>query len=183
MTPELPSPPQIQTITPDSTPPQGQATSENARIFLAGLGDNASYESFIELLQKRLRDIYPHFPGVSVYKSFQLKNDPQVDKAPDAQVDWELEQQDRAHVIVIFFHHGGDDSEALFTLGYHAHDKNVLVSCQKSYRFIGKAQAVCIRYNVPVTDSLGGLVDLLVARLIATNRCGFRRPGEGLAPA
>lgn len=85
------------------------------------------------------------------------------------QVEWELDMQERASMLVVYFGAKTDAPVSLLELGLAAGRKEVIVVCEKGYRKKGNVELVCQRYKIPVLDGDGewiGEVGKRVERVI-----------------
>jgi hypothetical protein len=76
-----------------------------------------------------------------------------------SQVEWELEKQEKADVVVIYFGAGTDAPISLLELGLCAKEKKAIVYVQEGYRKKGNVEIVCAKYGVPVVSEFVGLRD------------------------
>lgn len=111
----------------------------------------------------------PH-PNVTVYDPYQPRWDKtwKEDLGDDcfrAQVEWELERQDRASVVAVFFCGPSQAPISLLELGLCARSGKAVVGCEQGFCKRGNVQAVCQRYGVPMADSVDGLAGLVAEKL------------------
>ena len=163
----MPSVPQIQVITPndDEQTPFFPTTS----VFLAGPTGGWDWRKDFLARLGRLHS-GPPYPSVTVYNPFQPKWDKTWKEDLTAarfrtQVEWELERQDKATVVAVYFHAGCDAPISLLELGLCARSGKAVVGCDEGYYKRGNVQAVCQRYRVPLTDSVDGLAALVAEKL------------------
>ncbi|KAJ7754963.1 hypothetical protein DFH07DRAFT_822300 [Mycena maculata] len=78
------------------------------------------------------------------------------------QVDWELDSQDRADVIALFFHPDTNAPISLLEFGLYAPSGKMIVCCPEGFYRRGNVQIVCDRFRVEFVDS----IDELTARVI-----------------
>jgi hypothetical protein len=64
------------------------------------------------------------------------------------QVDWELDSQDRADVIAMFFHPDTEAPISLLELGLHAPSGKMVVCCPEGFYRRGNVQIVCDRFGI-----------------------------------
>ena len=74
------------------------------------------------------------------------------------QVEWELEAQERADLIVMYFAPETRSPITLLELGLFARSGKLVVCCPEGYWRRGNVQVVCQRYGVPEVPDLAGLV-------------------------
>lgn len=162
--------PQIQVITPNSP---SQNPLHATTIFLAGPTDVPWRADFLARLRQHLSEKIPPNAsdttaatprGLTIYDPFQPDWDAtwREDYAGDprfrAQVDWELDRQDAAAAVAVFFDARSRAPVSLLELGLCARSGRALVACQHAFWKRGNVQAVCERYGVPLEDTLEGLV-------------------------
>ena len=75
------------------------------------------------------------------------------------QVEWELEAQERADIIAMYFVPGTKAPITLLELGLFAHSKKLIVCCPDGFWRKGNVDIVCRRYSIATADSLKDLVD------------------------
>jgi hypothetical protein len=74
------------------------------------------------------------------------------------QVEWELDAQERASVIAMYFAPGSQAPITLMELGLFVRTGKLVVCCPEGFWRRGNVQVVCNRYRVPMADDLDGLV-------------------------
>lgn len=171
-----------QVITPNDTTPPALDPSTTTTIFLAGPTNENWRDPFINLFK---RGIHPQtkttttttttsspIHQVTIIDPTQPKWDStwvlDYEHAADTrfrtQVDWELERQTSADLVVLYFVAGQAAPVSLLELGLAlGGKKRVLVGCEKGYKQRGNVQAVCDRYGVSLMENLEGLVEVVVA--------------------
>lgn len=88
------------------------------------------------------------------------------------QVEWELEGQERADVIAMYFAPDTKAPITLLELGLFAQSGKLIVCCPDGFWRRGNIDIVCARYGVPQADGLPELIAATGARLNET------RPGD-----
>ncbi|KAK7537060.1 uncharacterized protein J3D65DRAFT_364538 [Phyllosticta citribraziliensis] len=83
------------------------------------------------------------------------------------QVDWELDCQDRADVIAMYYDKGTQSPITLLELGLYAKSRRIVVACPEGYWRRGNVQVVCDRYGVELLGSLEELVKRTTEKLEA----------------
>ena len=73
------------------------------------------------------------------------------------QVEWELEAQERADLIAMYFAPGTRSPISLLELGLFARSGKLLVCCPEGFWRQGNVQVVCRRYGVREVPSLAAL--------------------------
>jgi hypothetical protein len=74
------------------------------------------------------------------------------------QVEWELDAQERADVITMYFAPETRAPITLLELGLFARSGKLLVCCPEGYWRRGNVEIVCARYGIPWIDSLEKLI-------------------------
>jgi hypothetical protein len=69
------------------------------------------------------------------------------------QVDWELDMQERASVVVVYFHPDTQAPVSLLELGLSVGRRKTVVVCPAGYWKRGNVQVVCDRYGVEIIES------------------------------
>lgn len=81
------------------------------------------------------------------------------------QVEWELEAQERATLIVMYFAPATKAPITLLELGLAARSGKLVVCCPEGYWRKGNVDAVCTRYRVPLVADLQALIGEVIGRL------------------
>lgn len=81
------------------------------------------------------------------------------------QVQWELEMQDKADIVVVFFHGVSPAPISLLELGLCVRSGRAIVCALEGYSKRGNVEAVCRRYGVKLVSSEDGLRDAVIERL------------------
>lgn len=81
------------------------------------------------------------------------------------QVEWELEAQERATLIAMYFAPETRAPITLLELGLFARSGKVIAACPEGYWRRGNVQVVCQRYHIPLHDSLEALITAVRRRL------------------
>ncbi|KAK1995230.1 hypothetical protein LX36DRAFT_659805 [Colletotrichum falcatum] len=158
-TPSTPS----KVIYPLQRPPATTTTTTTGKsVFLAGTTSKGDW-------RKHLADSVSHLP-VTVFNPFRPDWDSTLredisDERFRAQVEWELEMQERADIVVVFFEQDTEAHISLLELGLCARSGKAIVACAERYKKRGNVQAVCARYGIPLVADLGSLQRELVSRL------------------
>ena len=77
------------------------------------------------------------------------------------QVEWELEAQEKADLIIMFFDPEGKAPITLLELGLFARTGKLIVCCPKGYWRKGNVDIVCNRYKVKQAPDLETLIEKL----------------------
>jgi hypothetical protein len=79
------------------------------------------------------------------------------------QVEWELEKQDKADNIVIYFHPATQTPVSLLEFGLCVRvPGKTIVVCPDGYWKRGNVQIVCKKYGVQMVENDGGLREAIV---------------------
>lgn len=82
------------------------------------------------------------------------------------QVEWEIEMQERADVIVVYFGAGTDAPVSLLEFGLCARSgKAAVVVCEEGYRKRGNVEIVCERYGIQMAADINELSSALRRKL------------------
>jgi Nucleoside 2-deoxyribosyltransferase like len=82
-----------------------------------------------------------------------------------SQVNWELEAQERADLILMYFAPETKAPITLLELGLFARSGKLLVACPDIFWRKGNVEVVCARYGIPLVDSLDDLLELTKSKL------------------
>ncbi|KAI1342951.1 hypothetical protein F5Y15DRAFT_371448 [Xylariaceae sp. FL0016] len=81
------------------------------------------------------------------------------------QTEWELDMQDAADIVVVFFHPQTQATISLLELGLCARSGKAVVLCPEGYWKRGNVQIVCQRYRVEMVGDMTGLKDAIIRRM------------------
>ena len=81
------------------------------------------------------------------------------------QVEWELEAQERAALIAMYFAPTTQAPITLLELGLFVRSGKLVVCCPPGFWRRGNVEVVCDRYGVPLVDELTELVRLVRERI------------------
>ncbi|GAB1315465.1 hypothetical protein MFIFM68171_05675 [Madurella fahalii] len=134
-------------------------------VFLAGTTSGTSGPSWRERLAAALSDL-----PVIVFNPFRADWDSSwredVTFAPfQEQVEWELEMQERADVVVVYFGPGTDAPISLLELGLCARSNKAIVACHRDYRKRGNVEIVCKRYGIEFLNAEEDWTASVIGRL------------------
>lgn len=146
---------------PARSEPKGQCS-----VFLAGTTTRtATQPDWREVLI----DAIAHLP-VTVYNPFRpdwnssWREDPEY--APfREQVEWELDMQERADVIVVYYGPNTDAPISLLELGLCARSGKAIVACHKDYKKRGNVHIVSQKLGVRFIDTDDDFVGAVLERL------------------
>jgi hypothetical protein len=82
-----------------------------------------------------------------------------------AQVEWELDNLERADVIAMWFVPETKSPITLLELGLHARGGRVIVGCPEGYWRRGNIEIVCARFGIPLFADWAAFVAAVRARL------------------
>jgi hypothetical protein len=139
-------------------------------IFLAGTTSKTSDEDWRETLSGALGDL-----DITIFNPFRADWDGSwkedlADSRFKEQVEWELEMQDHADLIVVYLHPESLAPISLLELGLCARSGKAIVVCPEGYWKRGNVQAVCQRFNLTLVDNADDLIEALLDGL---NESGF----------
>lgn len=83
------------------------------------------------------------------------------------QVEWELEAQEKADVIAMYFAPETHAPITLLELGLFAGSQKLIVCCPEGFWRKGNVEVVCLRYGVPTVETLPELVAATRRRMLA----------------
>ena len=83
------------------------------------------------------------------------------------QVEWELEAQEKADVIVMYFAPNTKSPITLLELGLFAKSQKMICCCPEGFWRKGNVDVVCDRYGVEVVDTLDNLIIALREKIEA----------------
>lgn len=140
--------------------PLPRAFTDNPAFFLAGsieMGKATNWQTRIEQGLKGLACTVLNPRRDDWDSSWEQKiTNPQFKE----QVTWELEGQERAHHILMYFDPQAKSPITLLELGLGIMGAGgeLVVCCPDGFWRKGNVDIVCERYDVPQVDSLGGLI-------------------------
>lgn len=83
------------------------------------------------------------------------------------QVEWELEAQEKADIIVMYFAPNTKSPITLLELGLFAKTQKMICCCPEGFWRKGNVDVVCDRYGVEVVDSLDKMISALREKIEA----------------
>lgn len=83
------------------------------------------------------------------------------------QVEWELEAQEKANVIAMYFAPETHAPITLLELGLFATSQKLIVCCPEGFWRKGNVEVVCLRYGVPTVETLPELIAATRRRMLA----------------
>ncbi|KAI6081751.1 hypothetical protein F4821DRAFT_264622 [Hypoxylon rubiginosum] len=139
-------------------------------VFLAGTTTPTAERDWREVLIEYLADqpvtvINPYRPDWDSSWREEITCQPYRE-----QVQWELDMQENADIIVFYFHPNTDAPISLLELGLAASTKKPIVLCPEGYKKRGNVQLVCQHYELETADSLEAVKQAIVNRLPDNSR-------------
>ncbi|OAA56256.1 hypothetical protein SPI_07867 [Niveomyces insectorum RCEF 264] len=135
-------------------------------VFLAGTTSRVDTTDWREVLSVRLSE-----SPVTVYNPYRADWDStwreDIDFAPyNQQVKWELDKQEKADIVVVYFHPATQAPISLLELGLCAQTPGkAIVLCPEGYWKRGNVQIVCQKFCIDMVDSVEELGDAILRRL------------------
>lgn len=83
------------------------------------------------------------------------------------QVEWELDAQEKADAIAMYFAPETHAPITLLELGLFASSQKLIVCCPEGFWRKGNVEVVCLRYGVPTVETLPELVAATRRRMLA----------------
>jgi hypothetical protein len=80
------------------------------------------------------------------------------------QVEWELDAQELASLVAMYFAPDTKAPITLLELGLSARSGKLIVCCPDGYWRKGNIEVVCARYKIPLTEDLSALIDTIRQR-------------------
>ncbi|GAB4214047.1 MAG: hypothetical protein OHK0022_52010 [Roseiflexaceae bacterium] len=136
-----------------------------ASVFLAGsieMGRATNWQSTVEaaLAHSDLTVLNPRREAWD--SSWEQRSDNPLFRG---QVDWELEAQERASLIAMYFAPGTQAPITLLELGLFARSGRLVVCCPEGFWRKGNVDIVCMRYDVPQVPDLDALIAAILQGL------------------
>ncbi|KAH9985376.1 hypothetical protein F4779DRAFT_612137 [Xylariaceae sp. FL0662B] len=134
-------------------------------VFLAGTTAKTNHPDWRESLTKGLAE----FP-ITIINPYQADWDSSwredITFEPyHEQVNWELDMQDQADMVVVFFHPETQVPLSLLELGLSARAGKAIVWWLEGYWKRGNVEIVCQRYGIEMVESTMGLMAAIADRL------------------
>ncbi|KAI9042729.1 nucleoside 2-deoxyribosyltransferase domain-containing protein [Aspergillus affinis] len=147
--------------------PSNEAPRSVTSIFLAGTTTKiADTQDWREALSTSLSDL-----SVTIYNPFRPDWDgswrEDIDFAPyREQVEWELDRQEKADIVVIYFHPATHAPVSLLEFGLCAKVPGKAIAiCPDGYWKRGNMQIVCKKYGVELLDNIDGVRAAVAKRM------------------
>jgi hypothetical protein len=149
-------------------PPSPLALRDDERsVFLAGSIEMGLAEPWQAAVEEALADL----PIVILNPrrdEWDASWEQSIHSAPfREQVEWELDAQERASAIAMYFAPGTKAPITLLELGLFARSGRLMVCCPSGFWRRGNVEVVCDRYRVPLVSALPDLVSRIRQRVQA----------------
>lgn len=148
---------------PSEEPPHGVRS-----VFLAGTTSRVDATDWRETLSSLLSET-----PITIYNPYRADWDStwreDINFAPyRTQVEWELSKQEKADMVVVYFHPETQAPISLLELGLCARTPGkAVVFCPEGYWKRGNVQIVCQTFGIEMVESLEGLRDA-IAKMISS---------------
>jgi len=139
--------------------PNKYKTDEGPLIFLCGSIEMGAAENWQEKFAKGVQDLDCTVlnPRRDDWDSSWVQK--KENKQFNEQVTWELEAQERADLIVVYFDAKTKSPITLLELGLFAQTGKLIVYCPDGFWRKGNVDIVCDRYNVKQVSSLEEMIN------------------------
>ncbi|KAL3429870.1 hypothetical protein BDV09DRAFT_179587 [Aspergillus tetrazonus] len=146
---------------PSDEPPRGIIS-----VFLAGTTSKVDANDWRDSLCASLSNI-----SVTLYNPYRADWDSSWQEDIDfppyrQQVEWELDKQDQADIVVVYFHPATQAPISLLELGLCARvPGKAIVVCPEGYWKRGNVQIVCKKFGIEIVDDVNSLRAAIMKRL------------------
>ena len=146
--------------------PSDEAPRGVKSVFLAGTTSKADTTDWREILSTSLFDM-----PIMIYNPYRTDWDSSwsedINFAPyREQVEWELDKQSKADIVVLYFHPATQAPVSLLELGVCMRvPGKAIVVCPEGYWKRGNVQIVCKKFGVEMLDNVDKLREAVVKRL------------------
>ncbi|KAH7347143.1 hypothetical protein B0T11DRAFT_139804 [Plectosphaerella cucumerina] len=133
-------------------------------VFLAGTTSSTDQQDWRELLTRSLA----HLP-ITIFNPYRddwdssWKEDVSDSRFVE-QVTWELDMQERASVVVVYFHPSSQAPVSLLEFGLCARSAKAIVVCPQGYWKRGNVQLVCLRLGITFLNTVEELAATLISQ-------------------
>lgn len=146
-------------------PARPELRGDGRSVFLAGTTSTTDEEDWRDLLSRSLA----HLP-ITVFNPYRSDWDGSwredvSDSRFVEQVAWELDMQERADVVVVYFHPASQAPISLLELGLCARSGKAVVVCPEGYWKRGNVEVVCSRLGIAFLGTVEELTAMLISRL------------------
>lgn len=137
-------------------------------VFLAGTTSTVDGHNWHELVTAAMFEV-----PITIYDSYRKDWDSawreDIEFAPyREQVEWEVERQEKADMVVLYFDPASQAPVSMLELGLCARvPGKAIVLCPEGYCKRGNVQVVCRKYGVEMVDSVDELKEAIMKRLPA----------------
>ncbi|KAH6843363.1 hypothetical protein B0I37DRAFT_384303 [Chaetomium sp. MPI-CAGE-AT-0009] len=154
--------PQLQKAQVILAPSRPTITGE-VSVFLAGTTTKASGPDW----RQTLTEAMSHLP-ITILNPFCAGWDHTWGPARiSEQVEWELDMQELADVVVVYFGPETDAPISLLELGLCARSGKAIVACHRDYRKKVNVEVVCRRFGVEFFDADGDVAGSVIRKLMS----------------
>ncbi len=136
--------------------PKTHPAESKVRIFLAGSIENGVAENWQERVIDELHNQFEHADGCEIivnnprHDDWDSSIDPSIEH-PELvkQINWELDELDKADIIVMYFDPNTKSPISLLELGLFK-DKNIFVYCDPEFWRSVNVAVTCERFGIPL---------------------------------
>ncbi|KAI8635540.1 hypothetical protein F5Y19DRAFT_408265 [Xylariaceae sp. FL1651] len=144
--------------------PSRELAHGNLSIFLAGATSQKDEREWREVLIESLADLpLTIFNPLRTDWDATWREDISFEPFRE-QTEWELEKQEAADIVVVYFHPATKAPISLLELGLCAKTGKAIVVCPEGYWKRGNVEIMCKRYHVEMIDDVNGLKDAILRR-------------------
>ncbi|KAH9907274.1 hypothetical protein F4778DRAFT_529546 [Xylariomycetidae sp. FL2044] len=145
--------------------PSREPVRGSSSVFLAGTTSKTNERDWREVVSESLAEL-----PLTIYNPLRTDWDSswkeEITFQPyREQVEWELDMQEAADMIVVYFHPSTQAPISLLELGLCAKSGKAIVVCLEGYEKRGNVQIVCQKYRVQMVESVDGLKDAILKKL------------------
>lgn len=146
-------------------PPERVKDVIGKTVFLAGSIDQGRAVDWQKAMEKGLSDLpvtilNPRRDDWDSSWEQDIENDQFTQ-----QVTWELDGQEIADIIAMYFDPEGKAPITLLELGLFARENKIVVCCPEGYWRRGNVQIACARFGIPMVETLDDLIAAVRERL------------------
>lgn len=148
--------------------PSEEAPRGVLSVFLAGTTSRVDTIDWRETLSSLLSET-----SITIYNPYRADWDStwreDINFAPyRQQVEWELDKQENADIVVVYFHPATQAPISLLEFGLCARAPGkAIVYCPEGYWKRGNVQIVCQKFGIEMVESIEGLRDAILKRMPA----------------
>ncbi|KAF5021712.1 hypothetical protein F66182_6239 [Fusarium sp. NRRL 66182] len=146
-------------------PQRPDSDDQSQKVFLAGTTTNTGEPDWRETLTKALSNHSVTILNPSRPDWDRTWKEDFSDMRWSDQIRWELDMQEAADIIVVFFHRSTEAPISLLEFGLAVKMKKVVVCVQEGYRKRGNVEAVCQRFGAILTNTEEELREAVLATL------------------